>query len=703
MTHKVSLSGVLFCAISCAILTTDGIAQTTLLAVGSASGRMGSSVTLAVSYTPGATPVDALQFDLGYSSSLSYVSVSAGQAAAGKMVMGSATPSGARVLVFGVNQTPLGSGVVANVQLSVSSGTGAIPVTIGGIVCSDPWAAAVPCSGRNGSVVVLTSSDTTPPVISAVGTAKTGGAEAIITWVTNEPADSEVDLLDAAGASLFTSIDPTLSVAHSQTVSGLKQNTAYTYWVKSRDAEGNLAKAGLYSFTTTSGLSILQTYVLPRLLARNPQDPAAEADYTGIALVNLDSSPADLVFTAVDTGGNPIAGQGISNPVTRTLDPGRQLPIIDTQLFGDGIAESPSAGWIRIESTTRMLRGFFMVFDSRLTVLDGASVSTDATTSVLFPAIEPARTTKLGVVNANSAATAVTLDLVRTDGRVRSSVPRTISANGAIVTELSSALFSGVAPLATDYVRISAGSGIQAFELARGGAGDNEMLNALDGSAGASKLYSPQYVMGGIWQSTLSLVNLDPSPGSVTVRLIGDDAVQIGASMTFSISGQGKINIDNPASFQIFDLAKVTQGYLEIEGNGIRLAGTIVFGDRQGRTLACSLPLVSRLQSSLLVGHVASNDQYYTGIAILNPGSEDAFAKMELHAADGSLVASATEAIPARQRRSRVLTQYFPSVAGQDRTSGYVRITVDKPVAAFSLFGTTNQSVLSAIPLQDLP
>jgi hypothetical protein len=58
------------------------------------------------------------------------------------------------------------------------------------------------------------------------------------------------------------------------------------------------------------------------------------------------------------------------------------------------------------------------------------------------------------------------------------------------------------------------------------------------------------------------------------------------------------------------------------------------------------------------------------------------------------------EWLGARQSKSRLLTEYFPSLAGQDRTSGYVRVISDLPIASFALFGTRSLSALAAIPPQ---
>jgi hypothetical protein len=46
---------------------------------------------------------------------------------------------------------------------------------------------------------------------------------------------------------------------------------------------------------------------------------------------------------------------------------------------------------------------------------------------------------------------------------------------------------------------------------------------------------------------------------------------------------------------------------------------------------------------------------------------------------------------------SRLLTEYFPTLAGKNQSSGYVRVISNKPVTAYSTVGTKDLSVLSAV------
>jgi len=93
--------------------------------------------------------------------------------------------------------------------------------------------------------------DAAPPVISGVASA--GGATgATISWTTNEPADTLVEygLTTAYGAS--TVLNAALSTSHGAVISGLTPSALYHYRVKSKDAAGNLATSGDYTFTTSA-------------------------------------------------------------------------------------------------------------------------------------------------------------------------------------------------------------------------------------------------------------------------------------------------------------------------------------------------------------------------------------------------------------------------------------------------------------------
>ncbi len=91
---------------------------------------------------------------------------------------------------------------------------------------------------------------TAPLVISNVAAGGITSSGAIITWTTNYNSDSQVEYGPTTTYGQSTTLNPALVTAHSQGLSGLTSVTLYHYRVKSRDAAGNLAVSGDFTFTT---------------------------------------------------------------------------------------------------------------------------------------------------------------------------------------------------------------------------------------------------------------------------------------------------------------------------------------------------------------------------------------------------------------------------------------------------------------------
>lgn len=104
----------------------------------------------------------------------------------------------------------------------------------------------------NGRYTVIGGTDTTPPTISSVGANQITSNSAVINWITNEPADSQVEYGRTTSYGSQTTLDTSMVTFHSVSLSGLSANTTYHYRVKSKDASGNLAVSQDYTFTTGS-------------------------------------------------------------------------------------------------------------------------------------------------------------------------------------------------------------------------------------------------------------------------------------------------------------------------------------------------------------------------------------------------------------------------------------------------------------------
>jgi YD repeat-containing protein len=95
------------------------------------------------------------------------------------------------------------------------------------------------------------STDTSPPVLSAIAVSAIGATGATINWTTNEASDTQVEygLTTAYGNSTLP--DTSRLTSHSKRVDGLASDTVYHFRVKSRDAAGNLAVSSDSTFKTS--------------------------------------------------------------------------------------------------------------------------------------------------------------------------------------------------------------------------------------------------------------------------------------------------------------------------------------------------------------------------------------------------------------------------------------------------------------------
>lgn len=100
------------------------------------------------------------------------------------------------------------------------------------------------------STAIPSGTDTQPPVISGVTSTGVSYAGATINWLTDEPADSQVQYGTSTSYGATSVFDGTLLSAHSVSLSGLSPGTTYHYRTNSRDAAGNLAHSADYTFTT---------------------------------------------------------------------------------------------------------------------------------------------------------------------------------------------------------------------------------------------------------------------------------------------------------------------------------------------------------------------------------------------------------------------------------------------------------------------
>ncbi len=106
-------------------------------------------------------------------------------------------------------------------------------------------------------------SETTPPVLTGITVSRITHNMALISWTTNELASTQVNYGATTAYGLTTTFDPTLVSTHAQSLTNLSPLTTYHYRVRSRDAFGNEAVSGDFSFTTTEVLQDVDEGITP--------------------------------------------------------------------------------------------------------------------------------------------------------------------------------------------------------------------------------------------------------------------------------------------------------------------------------------------------------------------------------------------------------------------------------------------------------
>ena len=190
--------------------------------------------------------------------------------------------------------------------------------------------------------LLLSTNETTPPVIANITVTQRTDTSARINWTTDEPSTTIVDYgLNTGYGSSVT--NGSMVTVHSIPLSGLTPNSTYHFRVRSRDSSGNLA---------TSGNSLFMT---------NPsQTPPTITAHPASRSVRVGS---DVAFSVTASGASPLAYQWIFN--------GNNLPNATNNTLTRANVTSADAG----------------NYSVLVTNAHGSAISSNATLTVTTPSV----------------------------------------------------------------------------------------------------------------------------------------------------------------------------------------------------------------------------------------------------------------------------------------------------------------------------
>jgi hypothetical protein len=243
---------------------------------------------------------------------------------------------------------------------------------------------------------------------------------------------------------------------------------------------------------------------------------------------------------------------------------------------------------------------------------------------------------------------------------------------------------------------------IMAIEHLRGK--DSLAMIRGSGTPSVSALFAPHFAAGGGYYTKLSLINSFCCSSTTATITVYDDQglpdVEAGSSpITITLPGWGKALVDIGELLGYGNDDTVHTGWLKIEWDYSALRGSISIGDNVNGSLT-SMALSEVGTRDAVIPHVAQNDFYFTGLALLNFTHKPAQVTVKVFNSAGVLTGSSTFQIRGGAKLTKLINEIVPGLKSQ--VGGFIRVTSDRDLLIYSLFGTNSLSALSVIPAQSV-
>jgi hypothetical protein len=543
---------------------------------------------------------------------------------------------------------------------------------------------------RCGDAGIAAESDNTPPLISNPRVSAVTSNAAVIKWTTDRPADSRASMGSASHFGL-TAADARLVLEHSLAFSDLVADSEYRFRASSRSASGAIADSDEIAFKTAPAVAqfIPQTTLRTPAFIQTPPGRSSNEQNTHLSLVNAAQSQEQVWLRGYDANGTLLQGANILNPTWLSLGPGELRKANVAELFGERLGGSSWDGWIQVDSSSPLIFGQGAISESNPVELHASGLD-----SFIFPELGRGNPTEIRILNPSSVPATVLLSLQGAPIQENSSVERTI-APGTLLAEHLHSLFGNVNAEGSQVLRGVATQPVISLGVVKATSRGPQSLPAAEEPKETMKLYGPLYLAGDGWQSQITVINHDPVEAIARVDLYDASGTPVD-SREHAVAGRSKLRL---AHFELFvATAQAFRGYVRVTSSGPRLSGSVSIAHGQQDQLSITLPLAPSSGKSAVFLEASSTRDWYTSLAVLNPGAAPAPVLMELFDASGNRVGTAQLEIAPNACDARLLTEYFPQLTGMDFPLGYVNVHSGNPLSFLALRGKTDSSALSPLP-----
>ena len=445
--------------------------------------------------------------------------------------------------------------------------------------------------------------------------------------------------------------------------------------------------------------------IFPRIVFQNGL-------FSGIAISNPTASAASIKLTAYNLDGTPLSTTGTLNPVVpKDLPSGGQYLALASQVFDPNNLLAGSTAkyyWVEVTSATSGLAGFYIEGDSNITFQCGGDLGTFGT-DLYLPAVENAGTTvtEISLVNADTSLNGgdanITVDFLRADGTNVASKSVVIKQAASLQGPLASIAAFNLSFDQVAALRVHSDRPVLCYGIVRPQSGKTPIaLPAEDVTTPAKTLYFPQLADGGGWSTSLGIANLNFSAQAlVNITAYGKDGtVFIDPTITnpksVTIPPGGFLQSSFKDLFPFTDTS-YKEGWLKVDANSPSINGFVLYGSGNNRALV--IAQLNPYQLSMF-SHQAQGAPYFTGLAVLNPGT--LAANVEIFSLDGqgNTWGRLQTVLKPGQRTSQLLYQMVSE--SSDKNGGSVFVRSDRPVFATELFAKNDASALANVPPQQV-
>jgi YVTN family beta-propeller protein len=452
----------------------------------------------------------------------------------------------------------------------------------------------------------------------------------------------------------------------------------------------------IFALTCPSILSAQTILNFPRVISNSSL-------FTGLAVSNPTAAEVSVTFTAFLPDGTQFAATGVQNPVTMKIPAGGQAAKLSTEVFGS----RDFNGWVQATSSSSGLTGFFLNGASALTDLDGAgSVAPSSDFLLPFASEDAVAKTEITIVNINSDPSNATLTLYTDDGTKVATINSALPARG-LVRQTLSILFPNTDLSRVTHIRVQADRPVIGHEVvanyALAGTAVRRETAALSGQEAtpATTYALPEFATGGGWVSLFGIANAGGVGQEVTVTAYKEDGTLWnipGNPKRISLQGNGAFRGTVGDLFG-FPSATLATGWLQVTASLGYISSYIAYGNTATPSFAAVTGTDSTLGSQIDVfSQVAEGIGFFTGLTLVNPGTQDATLQFYTLRPDGTTVGTATVIVHPKQRIGELFTEILPSSLLQ--VGGWALIRSNQPLVAAVLFGSTNGFALANVPQQ---